>query len=161
MDVEIVRSLAGASKAFEVLRQAVFRDAYLSLNTKRQVYRAYVLSVWLYGRECWTPLRKHLKKLKSFHHRCLRAVLGITNCQQWEQRISSATVRERWGCVETITTKAVRRRLEWLGHLARMSRSSAPQDLPIQLVAPDSSTRRTKEEVERSGQDRSEGSGSE
>ena len=84
-------------------------------------------SIDLYGSECWVPLRKHLKKLNTFHHRCLRAVLGINNRQQWEQRISSATVRERWGDVETITTKLMRKRLEWLGHLARMPDQSLPK----------------------------------
>ena len=49
MDVEIEKRLASASKAFGALRQAVFRDAHLSLNTKRQVYRACVLSVLMYG----------------------------------------------------------------------------------------------------------------
>ena len=84
-------------------------------------------SIDLYGSECWVPLRKHLKKLNTFHHRCLRAVLGISNRQQWEQRISSATVRERWGDVETITTKLMRKHLEWLGHLARMPDQSLPK----------------------------------
>ena len=127
MDAEIEKRLASASKAFGALRQAVFNDAHLSLNTKRQVYRACVLSVLLYGSECWIPLRKHLKKLNTFHHRCLRAVLGITNKQQWEQRLSSTAVREKWGDTETITTKVVRRRLEWLGHLARMPDHRLPK----------------------------------
>ena len=127
MDVEIEKRLASASKAFRVPSQAVFKDAHLSLNTKRQVYRACVLSVLLYGSECWVPLGKHLKKLNTFHHRCLRAVLGISNRQQWEQRISSATVRERWGDMETITTKLMCRRLEWLGHLARMPDQRLPK----------------------------------
>ena len=127
MDVEIEKRSASASKAFGALQQAVFKDAHLSLNTNRQVYRACVLSVLFYGSECWVPLRKHLKKLNTFHHRCLRAVLGISNRQQWEQRISSATVRERWGDVETITTKLMHRRLEWLGHLARMPDQRLPK----------------------------------
>ena len=35
LDVEIEKRLASASKAFGALRQAVFKDAHLSLNTKR------------------------------------------------------------------------------------------------------------------------------
>ena len=34
-----------------------------SVSTKRKVYQACVLSVLLYGGECWTPLKKHLEKL--------------------------------------------------------------------------------------------------
>ena len=120
IDVEVEKRIASASKAFGALRQAVFKDAHLSVNTKRQVYKACVLSVLLYGSECWVPLRRHLRKLNTFHHRCVGTVLRISNQRQWEERISLASVREMWGNVETITTKLMRRRLEWLGHLARM-----------------------------------------
>ena len=64
--------------------------------------------------------QEDLEKLNNFHHRCVHTVLGITSQRQWEGYISSATVREKWGDVETIETTLVRRRLEWLGHLARM-----------------------------------------
>ena len=35
MDAEVDRRIANASKAFRALRQAVFNDRYLSVNTKR------------------------------------------------------------------------------------------------------------------------------
>ena len=65
MDVE--RRIAQTSKAFGALRKAVFLDKNLTLTTKRKVYQACALSVLLYGSECWTPLRKHINKLNSFH----------------------------------------------------------------------------------------------
>ena len=37
-----------------------------------------------------------------------------------------AQVRVRWGDPETITTKVQKRRLEWLGHLARMPEHRMP-----------------------------------
>ena len=86
-----------------------------------------MLSVLLYGSECWVPLRKDLKKINSFHHKCVRTVLGITNQRQWEERISSTMVREQWGDVETIETKLVKRHLEWLGQLARMQDHRLPK----------------------------------
>ena len=52
---EVERRVANASKAFGALRQAVFKNSHLTI-TKRHVYRACVLSVLLYGSECWTPL---------------------------------------------------------------------------------------------------------
>ena len=61
IDAEIDRCIANASKAFGELRQAVFRDHNLSITTKRLIYQACVLSILLYGAECWTPLRRHLK----------------------------------------------------------------------------------------------------
>ena len=62
IDVEVDRRIANASKAFGALRQSVFDDCHLSIKTKRCVYQACVLSTLLYGSECWTPLRRHLRK---------------------------------------------------------------------------------------------------
>ena len=70
MDAEVDRRIASASRAFGALRQAVFKDRNLNITTKQRVYQACVLSVLLYGSECWVPLRRHLKRLNGFHHRC-------------------------------------------------------------------------------------------
>ena len=52
MDVDVERRIAGALRAFGPLRKAVFQDKNLTLQTKRKVYQACVLSVLLYGSEC-------------------------------------------------------------------------------------------------------------
>jgi hypothetical protein len=54
-------------------------------------------------------------------------VLVIPRGSTWEEWISSAAVREKWGDVETITTKLMGRHLEWLGHLARIISSRSSQ----------------------------------
>ena len=84
----------------------------MSVKTNRSVCSACVISVLLYGSECWVPLRRYLKRLNSFHHRCLCTVLGITNQGQWEELISFSVVRKQWGNVETIETKLMRHRLD-------------------------------------------------
>ena len=126
---EVDRCIANASRAFGALRKPVFDDENLSLSTKRKVYNACVLSVLLYGSETWTLLRKHVKRLDGFHHKCVRTVLRITNQQQWEQHITSESVREKWGDPETVTSKVIRRRHEWLGHLARMPDNRIPKKI--------------------------------
>ena len=63
---------------------------------------------------------KHKRKLNTFHHRCIRIILGISKRQQWSERITMAEVRRRWRDEETVVDKIGKRRLEWLGHLARM-----------------------------------------
>ena len=40
-------------KLFGALKKPDFRDKNLTLNTKRKVYQACVLSILLYGTECW------------------------------------------------------------------------------------------------------------
>ena len=88
-DVNVERRISQASRAFGALSKPVFLDRDLWLETKRKIYQACVLSVLLYGSECWTLLRKHMKKLDAFHHRCTRTIPGITNRQQWTQHITT------------------------------------------------------------------------
>ena len=66
----------------------------------------------LYGAECWILVRKQEKNLNTFHHRCIRSILAVSNRQQWSERISMAEVRRRWGDEETATDKVKKRRLE-------------------------------------------------
>ena len=134
MDVDVDRRVAQASKAFGALRKSVFMDKNLSLATKRTVYNACVLSVLLYGSECWVPLRMHERRINSFHHRCIRIVLGISNHQQWVQRINMAEVRRRWGDEELAVEKVRKRRLEWLGHVVRMPDHRLPIASPCCLA---------------------------
>ena len=129
MDAGVECRLAKASKAFGALRKAVFLDRNLSLRTKRKVYQACVLSDLLYGAECWIPLRRQVKQLKTFHHRCIRCILGISNKQQWDERITMAKVRERWGDKELVDEKIQKKRLEWLGHLAHMQDHCLPKSV--------------------------------
>ena len=126
LDTEVNRRMTQASKTFGAVRKAVFLDKNLSMATKRRIYNACVL-VALYGAECWIPLRGQEKKVNMFHHRCIRAILGISNRQQWSQRITMAEVRRRWGEEETVGKKIQKRRMEWLGHLARMPDHSLPK----------------------------------
>lgn len=110
----------GIYRAFGALRRSVLLDSNLNISIKCKVNLACVLSVVLYRSECWTPLTKNLKKLDSFHNGCIRTILGISNKQQWSERITSLELRQRWGDLETATVKVMKRCLEWLGNLARM-----------------------------------------
>ena len=111
------------------LRKSVFLDRSLSLATKRRLYDACVLSVLLYGAECWIPLKKSARKLNSFHHRCIRTILGISNRRQWAERITMAEVRKRWGDEETAAEKVRKSWLAWLGHVARMPDHRIPKSM--------------------------------
>ena len=75
-EVDVGRRLAQASKAFGALHKAVFGNKDLTLKIKHTIYQACVLPVLLYGSECWIPLRRDLRRLNTFHHRCVRTVLA-------------------------------------------------------------------------------------
>ena len=58
-----------------------------------------------------------IEEKPAFHNRCVRTILGVSNKQQWSERITSLELRQRWGDPETAAMKVMKRRLEWLGHL--------------------------------------------
>ena len=107
----------------------MFNDRNLSLSIKKRIYSACVLSVLMYGAECWIPLKKHNRKLNTFHHRCIRISVGISNRQQWSEHITMTEVRRRWGDMDLIVDKIRMKRLEWLGHLARMADNRIPKTI--------------------------------
>ena len=126
---DVKERIARASRAFGMLRKPIFNNRSLSVPTKRTVYRAVVLSTLLYGSETWTTKRTLTQKLESFHNRCLRGIFGITRVQQHTERISSAHVRELFGMKETIEELVMLRRMQWLGHLARMPDARMPKQI--------------------------------
>ena len=156
VDAAVGRRIANASKAFGALHRAVFKDWNLNICTKRKVYEACVLSVLLYGVECWTPLRWNLRKLDAFHHRCVSAVLGITRHQQWDHHITSEQTRGWWRDPEKASTKVMKHRLQWLGHLARMDNHRVPK-MAVWLAATLPAAWGASEAVERPGPSRPQG----
>lgn len=72
VDEDDHRQIALASRVFITLCKLVSEDKKLSLAIKRRVYMAYVLSVLLYGAECWTLLMKYYRKVNTFQRRCIR-----------------------------------------------------------------------------------------
>ena len=131
IDADVEARIAKASRAFGALCKPVFLDKNLTLHTKRIVYNACVLSVLLYGSECWTPLRRHTRKLNTFHQQNIRRIMGTSNLEQWTKRITMAEIRRRWGNCEPVSGKVIKRRLQWLGHLARMKNTRLPKKSPF------------------------------
>ncbi len=125
---EVDRRLASAARAFGAL-QCVFQDRDLSIKTKRLIYSACVLSSLLYGAECWPILRKDERRLDVFHHRCLRSILGVSRWNQQLKHITNADLRLRWGDPGEVSDVVRKRRLQWLGHVARMNDDRLPKQL--------------------------------
>ena len=116
---DIQRRRGCAARAFGALRN-VFLDKNLSLATKRHLYSTCVAAVLLYGSECWTTVQADLRCLDAFHHRCIRTIMQVSRRQQREEEITTEELRHRWGDATAMSEKVRIRRLEWLGHLARM-----------------------------------------
>ena len=126
--VDVQRRIGSAARAFGAL-QKVFSDAHLSLNTKRHLFTACVSSVLLYGAESWVTVQADLRSLDTFYHQCIRTVMDINRKQQREEKITSEELRTRWGDPLAMSDKVRVRRLEWLGHLARMDDARLPKSI--------------------------------
>ena len=122
--------IAKAARAFGCLQKSIFQNSRLSIDTKRKVYKATVLAVLLYGAEAWTIKARELKRLSSFHNRCVRSMMGVSKYQQWKGHISSRYLASAAGMEEQMSEILMKHRLRWLGHLARMD----PCRLPKQLL---------------------------
>ena len=55
--------------------------------------------------------------------------MDINRKQQWEEKITSEELRTRWGDPLAMSDKLRVRRLEWLGHLARMDDARLPKSI--------------------------------
>ena len=95
--------------------ERVWKQARLSLGTKLRIYQACVVSILLYGSECWTLLKKDSDLLQAFHMRSQRRILNI----RWFDHVTNAAVTARTG-LDSILLTIERRRLSLFGHVRRM-----------------------------------------
>ena len=104
----------------------MFKSKHISLAAKRAAYVACVQSILLYGSECWAITRKMERKLAAFHHRCARAMFGITMWHVEKQGITTEFVLEKLG-LRSVQIYLARRRLRWIGHVSRMHFDRLPR----------------------------------
>ena len=100
-----------------------------SVSTKRNAYKAVVLSILLYGAETWTMKVPDLCHLTTFHNCCVHSILGVSRYQQWRERITTRNLSEAFGIQWSVSDFIMERRLCWLGHLGRMSDDRLPKQL--------------------------------
>ena len=110
-NLDIKQRIRKARAAFIQLRP-VWRCGKYSRPTKVKIYQPCVLSVLLYGSECWRMTVADLKKLQTFHTTCLRKIARIF----WPRKISNADLLKLTR-QEDISITLVRRRWQWIGHI--------------------------------------------
>lgn len=80
-----------------------------------RVFRTMVMSVLLYGAETWTITQKDVRKLRTFHMKCLRDILGVTRWDKIRNESILCSVNK-----VPIEEQLKHLRLQWLGHVMRM-----------------------------------------
>ena len=68
----------------------IFQSANLSKATKMRLFRTLVMSVLMYGAETWNITQKDLRKLRTFHMKSLRDILGVT---RWDEIMNDTILR--------------------------------------------------------------------
>ena len=111
---DINRHIGLATGVMRSLRQPLWRHSSISLETKLRVYQASVLSVLLYGSECWPISTSLCIRLSAFD---MQAQRTITNTKWFEFKtnieVRTLTIRQ------PIQRYIAKGRLRWLGHLLR------------------------------------------
>ena len=93
-----------------------------------------VVSVLLFGCECWTITAVLQRKLQSFYRRCARTIFGINMWHVWQYHISTDTVLDALG-LPSIVTIISKRTLMWFGQIYRVSWDRLPRKLLTCWVA--------------------------
>jgi hypothetical protein len=121
---DINKRISKATAVFGALSKCVFRRKDVTSSTKRKVYEALVLSILLYGCECWHLTASQRQRLTSFHRSCVRRMCRVTVFQRIRSKELLARLELR-----SMDSYLLGRRLRWLGHMVRMDESRLPRQL--------------------------------
>jgi len=125
---EVDKRLTAAGGAFGALRKCVFGNKDISYRVQGKVYQALILSILLYGSECWTLGSADRSRIVRFHRRCVRTICRVNLRMTMQGRIKTKTLLQRCGC-QTMDYYINVRCLRWAGHLVRMPRERLPRQL--------------------------------
>ena len=98
------------------------------MKVKKLVYIALVLTILLYGSECWSLTEKLYNRIRAFHFRCIRSMCRVTRLHTRRHHISNADLLKRTG-LQTIDAYLSKRQLRWAGHVARMPNNRLPRKM--------------------------------
>ena len=86
-------------------------------KTKLRIFKSNVMSVLIYGAECWKVNQNDGQRLNTFHNRCLRRMLRIF----WPR---TATNEKLYVEISRITNIIKARRWSFIGHILRFENTN-------------------------------------
>ena len=119
---EDIKARLGKARAVYSKLDKIWKNSKFTYKTKIKIFKSNVLSVLLYGCECWRMTKTDEQKLDAFLHKSLRRLFKI----YWPMRVTNEEIRARAG-LETISKQVARRRWAGLGHVLRMDHHSHPR----------------------------------
>ena len=98
-DRELQRRLCSAGQVFRSLKANLFSSRRVGLGAKLKFYKSLVLPRLMYGAaEFWALTVVQGAQLETFHHGCLRQMMGLPAAQMAPPRLSCwpALARPTW-----------------------------------------------------------------
>ena len=123
--VTIMARIRLARIAFTKLQKAIFGTRRVALESKKIAYESLVLSLLLYGSECWVVSAENMRLLQRFHRKCIRIMCRVTRHHTRKHRISTEELEAKLG-IHDIRHYAHSRVLRYLGHVFRMDADRTP-----------------------------------
>ena len=124
---EDIKGRLGNARAAYSRLDKIWKNSQFTYKTEIKIFKPNVISVLLYGCECWRVTKTDKKKLDVFLRKSLCRILKI-----WPMRITNEEIRARAG-LETISKQVAGRRWTWLCHVLRMDHHSHPR-IALSLV---------------------------
>ena len=72
-----IKGRIGKARSAFIRLDNIWKTTAFSKKTKFKLYNSCVLSVLLYGSECWRTTDKDINRLSSFHYTSLRKIMQI------------------------------------------------------------------------------------
>ena len=115
--LDVKRRIAMANSAFGRMKKTVWSRRDISTKLKLRLYNALILPIAIYGSETWSLTQYDANKLNVFENNCLRAIFNVRLIEY----VSIKELRKRAGQHNCIVNIIRKRRLQWFGHVCRMS----------------------------------------
>ena len=77
-DSEVNSRITKANQSFAMLK-SIWKSKQVGTNTKLRIFKSNVLSILLYGAECWKLTTRIAHKIHTFQNKCFRKILMETS----------------------------------------------------------------------------------
>ena len=113
---DVTSRIGKAAAVFGNLK-TIWKSKDILIKTKIYIYETLVLPILLYGSECWTLRKQDENKLLVTEMSWLRQILGVSRMQKLRNTNIRKQLNQECNIIQRIRTQ----RLQWFGHLERMS----------------------------------------
>ena len=113
-DTEIINRMSIAKNKFSSMAK-LLTSRRLNINTKLNILKCYVFSIFMYGAETWTLTKVLESRIEAFEMWCFRRIGRIS----WRDKISNDDVLSRLKTERQLLLDIQKRKCKYFGHVKR------------------------------------------